>query len=65
VNMTLKVVDGDKRLAQSKGERFGIGDSNQECACQAGTFRDRDGVQVGEADSGFVQRRAHHGNEIA
>ncbi len=65
MNMTLKVVDGDQRLAQSKGERFGIGDSNQKCACQAGTFRDRDCVQIGEADAGFVQRRAHHGNDIA
>jgi poly(A) polymerase len=65
VNMTLKMINGDERLAQSKGERLGIGDSNQKCACQAGAFCDRDCVQIGKADAGFVQRRAHHGNDIA
>jgi hypothetical protein len=65
VNMTLKVVYGDERLAQGKGERLGIGDSNQKCACQAGAFCDRDCVQIGEADAGFVQCRTHHGNDIA
>jgi hypothetical protein len=65
VNMTLKVVYGDKRLFQSKGERLGIGDSNQKGACQAGAFCDRDRVQIVEADSGFVQCGTHHGNDIA
>ena len=65
VDVTLKVVDGDERLAQGKGERLGIGDSNQQCARQAGAFCDRDCVQVGEADAGFVQCRTDHGNDIA
>jgi hypothetical protein len=65
VNMTLKVVHGDERLTQSEGQRLGVGDSNQQCAGQAGALGDRDRVQIGEADTGFVERRADHGNDIA
>ena len=65
VDVTLEVVDGDERLAQGEGQRLGIGDSNQECACQPGAFCDRDCVQIGEADAGFIQCRTYHGNDIA
>jgi hypothetical protein len=65
VDVTLKMVYGDERLAESEGQRLGIGDSDQQCARQAGAFCDRDCVQIGEADAGFVQCRTHHGNDIA
>ena len=65
MDVTLKMVYGDKRLAESEGQRLGIGDSNQERACQPGAFGYRDCVQIGEADAGFIQCRTHHGNDIA
>ena len=65
MDVPLKMVYGDERLAEGKGERLGIGNSHQECACQARAFCYRDCVQIGEADTGFVQRRTNYRNDIA
>jgi hypothetical protein len=65
VNMTLEVVNGDQRLAQGKGQRFGISDAHQERARQARALGHRDGVKVREADTGFLQCGADHGNNVA
>jgi hypothetical protein len=65
VNMTLKVVYGDERLAQSEGQRLGVGDSHQQCARKPGAFGHGNRIQIGEANAGFVQCRTHHGNDIA
>ncbi len=59
------MIDGDERLAEREGQRLGVGDSDQQCARQSGAFGDCDCVQIGEADPGFIQRRADHGNDIA
>jgi hypothetical protein len=65
VNMTLEVVDGDQRLAQGKGQRFGVSDAHQERARQAWTLSHGDGVKVREADAGFVQCGPDHRNNVA
>jgi hypothetical protein len=65
VNMTLEVVNGDQRLAQGEGQRLGVGDAHQERARQARALGHRDGVKVREADAGFVECRADHGNNVA
>jgi len=65
VDMALQVIHGDERLAQREGERFGIGDADQQRACEAGAFGDGDGVQVGEADSSAGDGLTHDGNDVA
>jgi hypothetical protein len=59
------MVYGNERFAESEGQRLGIGDSNQQCARQAGAFCYRDCVQIREADAGFVQRRTNYRNDVA
>ena len=65
VNVTFEMVDGDERLAQGEGQRFGVGNPHQQCARQAWALGHGDGIQIGEADAGFVQRRANHRNDVA
>ncbi len=65
VNVTLKVVDGDERLAQGEGQRLGVRDAHQQCARQARALGNCDSFKVSEADAGFVQRRADHGYDVA
>ena len=54
MNVTLEMVDGNQRLVQGEGQRLGVGDPDQERTRQAGALGDRDGVEIGEADAGFV-----------
>jgi hypothetical protein len=65
VDVTLKMVYGDERLAESEGQRLGVGNANQQSARQTRPLGDRDRVQIGEADAGLIQRRADHRNDIA
>ena len=65
MDVTLKMIDGDQRLAQGEGQRLGVGHTDQQCSRQAGAFGDRDGIEIGEADAGFGQRGADDGNDVA
>lgn len=48
--MAFEVVDSDEGLIEAVGEGFGVGDADEERSCEAGTFGDGDGVEVGECD---------------
>jgi hypothetical protein len=65
VNVALEMVNGDKRLAQGEGQRFGVRDAHQERARQAWALSHRDSLKVREADAGLVQCGAHHRNDVA
>ena len=65
VNVTLKMIDGDERLVQGKGQRLGVRDAHQERTRQTWALGHRDSLQVCKADAGFVQRGANHGNDVA
>jgi hypothetical protein len=44
MNVSLKMIHGDQRLLQRKGQRLGIADANQQSARQSRPLRDRDGI---------------------
>ncbi len=65
VNMAFEVVDGDDGEIAREGEGLGVGDSDEECAGEAGAGGDGNGVEVVEADGCFSKCRADHGNDGA
>ena len=65
VDVTFKMVDGDKRFAQPKGERLAVQDADQEGAGEARPFGDRDGVKLRKRDACLGHSRAHHRHDVA
>src|SRR5271156_6556339 len=59
------MVHSNQWLAQREGERFGVGDADQQCASEAWTIGDGDGVEVAEGDCGLSERGANNGNDVA
>ncbi len=49
VDVSLEVIDGDKGLVESEGHSFRVADAHEQCAGEAGTFCNRDGVNFARA----------------
>lgn len=59
MNVAFKVVDGDERKILRVGQRFGIGDADEQRSGKARAGGDGDGVEVVEGDLRLFDRRAH------
>ena len=58
------MIHRNERLIQSLGERFGVGDADEQCADQAGALRDADGVDVLEREVGFAESFADYRDDL-
>ncbi len=64
MDVTFEMIHGDERLAQREGQRFGIGDADQQRAGESGAAGDGDCVNILEANVSLSKRSAHHGDDI-
>jgi hypothetical protein len=46
MDVSFEVVHGDERLVQAEGHRLGITDADQQRACESGTLRHGDCVEL-------------------
>ena len=58
-----QVVDGIQRLAGGQGQGLGRGDAHHQGAGQTGAAGDRNGIDVGQCHSGFLERRGKRRDE--
>jgi len=62
-DMADEVVDGVERLVQRDGEGLRRSDAHHQRPREAGSARDRDGVELGERDTRLGERRLERGHE--
>lgn len=62
MDVAFEVIDADEWLIKAEGESFGVGDADEQCSGQAGSFGYGHGVEVAERDgTACGSGRAGHG----
>jgi len=64
VDVPFEVIYRNERLVQSLGERFRVGDADEQCADEAGALRDADRVDVLEREVGFAESFADYRDDL-
>ena len=60
MDVPFEVVDGDQLQPLGEGQRFGVGDADQQCTGQSRPGGYGDGVQIAQANPRLGQGRAHY-----
>ena len=63
-DVAFDVIHADQRNPAREGERLGEGDAGQQRPDEAGTVRDRDRLDVIEADLSLAERLLHHRRQV-
>jgi hypothetical protein len=65
VDVPLEVVYRNERFTQTGGERFAVGNPDQQSADQTWPLGHSDRVEIGQAHAGLLQSLAHYRHDLA
>lgn len=65
MDVSFKMVYGDKGDFLRVGEGLGVGDADQKRSCESGAGSDGDRVEIGEGDVGLDEGGAYYGDDSA
>src|SRR5450631_1731818 len=65
MDVSFKMVHGDKGDVLRVGEGLGVGNADQKRTCESGAGSDGDRVQIGKGDVGLNEGGAHYGDDSA